>query len=387
MSSIRTHRLKEAMIIANEIMEHQNPQEWVTMKYFLKTIKNPFVSWSYYKKILLALGVPIIEEPIDQDIYIQDILKNTRLTDEQKGENIEFRKEFYKEKTIWFHRAKFGESVGISSNTLKQIQDGSKELLKFGFDDLIAINQAKTKQIKLVKNINQLQNEPKLIKLECRILEKGLCKRTEPIGAISQNKLNQIYLPHTQIKQILRIQGRNSDLAFLILDLMDAISIYKTCVIGALSEVQSVSIIDNLLIEMKQSRIEAREHTDRICGNLEDVKTQLKDKKEVISNTEDKGVIIVHYIDETGYTVPEDEFLIYLHGGKQSYWHNYYDKEDKYNVVYCFETISDHDKAIRIVKRELGIKSLKPKRHLFALKQEKLDSLGEWFGNWEEKNR
>ena len=132
----------------------------------------------------------------------------------------------------------------------------------------------------MVKNINQLQNEPKLIKLECRILEKGLCKRTEPIGAISQNKLNQIYLPHTQIKQILRIQGRNSDLAFLILDLMDAISIYKTCVIGALSEVQSVSIIDNLLIEMKQSRIKAREHTDRICGNLEDVKTQLEDKKD-----------------------------------------------------------------------------------------------------------
>ena len=176
MSSIRTHRLKEAMIIANEIMEHQNPQEWVTMKYFLKTIKNPFVLWEYYKKILLALRIPIIQEPVEKDLYIQDILDDDDLNDKEKQDDITFRKEHHKEAIVWFHRAKFGESLKIGSSTIRMIKNGERTLENFGYTEEMLKNQ-NMEQILSVKNIHANEIPQKQL-IDCNISSVNVYKRT-----------------------------------------------------------------------------------------------------------------------------------------------------------------------------------------------------------------
>ncbi len=52
----------------NVIIENDYPDDWAILKHFIPTIKNPLVLWEYYKKILLALNIPIIEEKIDKNL-------------------------------------------------------------------------------------------------------------------------------------------------------------------------------------------------------------------------------------------------------------------------------------------------------------------------------
>jgi hypothetical protein len=385
-------KLKTIIAHTNEFMKHQYPEDWHIIKHFATTIKNPFVLWSYYKKILLALRVPIIEEPLDKKIYIDDILTDNSLTQGEKDSDIDFRKEYHKEATIWFHRAQFGEAVDISSATMRKINDNTKTLCDFGYNDMHELKNSEIKKIKVVKKFHNLQSDNSIIKLECKFLEKQSCKRFEPVGSIPQNQQAQVYLPHTQLKKILQMQGRNNPLAFLLLDLSEAIIRYQSCAIAEALRFRSKlticrlgSKIDELLDESRQSREEARENTNRIVGRLDIVSNQLDIKKEVVSNTETKGVIIVQYLDESKYNLNNGEFLIYIHGGKQSYWHNYHEDAERYNVLYCFNAISDHDKAIRVVKRDLHLTTIPLKRHLFKMDQDTLDAVGNWYSIWETK--
>lgn len=213
------------------------------------------------------------------------------------------------------------------------------------------------------------------------------------MGSVNQNQSTQVYLPHKDIKNILRVQGRNSDVAHLLTELMESIIRYQSCAVYEATRIRTKAVIsrqsckiDELLAKMEQSRIEARENTDRICGKLDNVQAQLTDKKEVVKNTYNKGIIIVQFLDESGYDIPEDKYLIYLHGGKRSYWNTYKTDSDKYYILYEFDNISDHDKAIRKLKNDMDIKPINPKRHLFALTEEQIDKLGEWFNSWQEMN-
>ena len=228
----KSQKLKAIITKTNKFMTNQYPEDWAIIKYFIKTINNPFVLWHYYKKILLALRVPIIEEPIEKDIYIDDILQNDHLTDEEKEEDIEFRKEYYKEATIWFHRSKYGENTGISSDTLRKIEDNVYPLKDFGYDNMEELKNAEIGEIKVVKSVENLSSCSDIVKLDCKYLEKDLYKRYEPIGSVNQNQPGQIYLPHTDIKKILKIQGRNSRRAKQLLVLLEILEFYCDTING-----------------------------------------------------------------------------------------------------------------------------------------------------------
>jgi hypothetical protein len=374
----KSDKLKLIIAKTNEFMPHQYPEEWSIIRHFAKTIKNPFVLWHYYKKILLALGVPIIEEPIEKEIYIGDILKNDKLNEYEKEEDIEFRKEYHKEVTIWFHRSKFGESTGISDHSLRKIEDNAYPLKDFGYDDMDELKSPEVKQIKVVKEVHNLQDSSKMIKLDCKYLEKAPYKRLEPVGSITQNQPGQIYLPHTDIKKILRIQGRNSDVCHLLGDLLEAIVRYQSCAISMALEVRSENKIDSL----SQMLSDIREDTREIKSDMKDLSKKLTHKKEAVMNTQSKGVLIlrvrtakVNNLFPKGVEKKKDEYIYYIHGGLDYRWEEYTEDKENYVVIRTFPNISDYDKFLREVKDELDLnkKVIKPKRNFLILNNSALD--------------
>lgn len=242
MSLSRQDKLKIVIARTNEIMKHSYPKEWSIIRYFIETIKNPFVLWEYYKKILLALQVPIIQEPIKKDLYIQDILDDDDLNDEEKEEDIAFRREYHMEATIWFHRAKLGEGLSIGGSTMRMIKDDERTLESFGYVDMDELKNAKTRKIRVVKKVDNSN----LIQLECKLVKKGDYRRLEPVGSVIKNQANQIYLPHTQIEDILDTQGRNSDCSRLLSKLMRVIIRYQSCAIGEALRVRGKVVIQRI---------------------------------------------------------------------------------------------------------------------------------------------
>jgi hypothetical protein len=91
---------------------------------------------------------------------------------------------------------------------------------------------------------------------------------------------------------------------------------------------------------------------------------------------------MVQFLNDSEYDIPADRYLIYLHGGKRSYWNTYETKADEYNVLGKYETISDHDKAIRKVKNDMNLEPINPKRHLFSLDLKQIKKLNKWFKDW-----
>lgn len=404
----------------NVIIENDYPDDWAILKHFIPTIKNPLVLWEYYKKILLALNIPIIEETIDKDLYIKDILDDDKLTQEEKDEDIAFRRKYRKEVIIWFLRKKFGEVLQIKDSTITMINDKRKKtgkpliperkLTDFGY----TLDDIKTENIKRMKVSNLIGDlksssidstdetqSSSIHKIHYNLTEKDGYRRLEPIGSVNQNQSTQVYLPHKDIKNILRVQGRNSDIAHLLTELMESIIRYQSCAVYEATRIRTKAVIsrqsckiDELLAEMKESRKEAREQSEKLhkdnqklIDKADDILGKLEDKKEVVKNTYNKGVLMVQFLDESDYDVPEGKYLIYLHGGKRSYWKTYETKEDKYYVMYKFETISDHDKAIRKIKTDMNIEPINPKRHLFALTEEQIDTMADWFQEWQDKNK
>ena len=230
----------------NEIMKHSYPIEWSIIRYFVETIKNPFVLWEYYKKILLALRIPIIQEPVEKDLYIQDILDDDDLNDEEKQDDITFRKEHHKEAIVWFHRAKFGESLKIGSSTIRMIKNGERTLENFGYTEEMLKNQ-NMEQILSVKNIHANEIPQKQL-IDCNISSVNVYKRTEPVGSIIRQKMDAVYIPNdTEIDDLLDIQGRNSDCGKLLVKLMRSIIRYQSCAIGEALRFRSKLVIRRVL--------------------------------------------------------------------------------------------------------------------------------------------
>tara|TARA_B110000908_G_C10054253_1_gene357641 strand:- start:26 stop:325 length:300 start_codon:yes stop_codon:yes gene_type:complete len=69
----------------------------------------------------------------------------------------------------------------------------------------------------------------------------------EPVGSIIKNQVNQIYLPHTEIDDLLDIQGRNSDCGKLLVKLMRSIIRYQSCAIGEALRFRSKLVIRRVL--------------------------------------------------------------------------------------------------------------------------------------------
>lgn len=66
-------------------------------------------------------------------------------------------------------------SVGISDATLRKIDDGTKKLLDFGYDDMQVLNDAKVKQIRVVRKalgINAVGTKRNLFKMTEEIIER-----------------------------------------------------------------------------------------------------------------------------------------------------------------------------------------------------------------------
>lgn len=381
----KSQKLKAIIAKTNEFMANQYPEDWAVIKYFIKTIKNPFVLWHYYKKILLALRIPIIEEPIENEVYIDDILRKDNLTEEEKQEDIEFRKEYHKDATIWFHRAKYGESTGITASTLRELNDGAYQLKDFGYENMEELKGAETKQIKVVQKVDILSDCSDVVKLDCKYLEKESYKRYEPAGSVTQNQPGQVYLPHTAIKKINRVQGRNSDVCFLLDTLLEAIIRYQSCAIGMALEVRSEAKICSLSKQLTSMEERLGNRIDTAVSTATNtIVRKLDDKKEAVKNSQSKGVLLlrirsvkVREIFGADFNPPRGQYIYYIHGGLDSRWSEYTEDKKNYIMVRSFKNISDHDKFLREVKEELYLEdsTIKPKRNYLMLTDPQLDQV------------
>ena len=382
---------KKARSTAKDMMKFEEPEDYETIKPFIPVLKNSFNKSEIPKALALSMNIPIIEEELDRPIYTKDIDNDTNIDENIKDICREIRRKNKKAFNLWW--AKSGlNTIQITNDMLKRLSDDNiKKLNEFGYTKEM-LKEQETKQIRCMPFWHTPETPEKQL-IDCGISSINVYKRIQPPNSIKQQKMDAVYISNKEVMDIFDDHTQLKICKYL-LKLNSALLIYVNCTNSALLQIAySISSqqrqikCDDLSAKLDNMILENRRNTDRICGKLEDVENQLKDKNDVVSNTENKGIIIVKYLDESNYDISEDEYLIYLHGGKRSYWNTYNSKPNKYDVLYKFETISDHDKAIRTVKKKINITPINPKRHLFILKQEQIDTLGKWFEEWETKNK
>ena len=245
-----------------------------------------------------------------------------------------------------------------------------------------------------------LENRQSVIKVRVFELPDGYI-RTEPVGSVNQNKLVQTYISRDQLQELKKNNMSKNPICDFYYNFEKALKLYGSycmsesmLIIGELRFehkcIENSALMNRLaLMDRKADQREEKASAERqqMSQTIERIDSRLTDKTDVVANKKNKGVILLRQTDERGFDVKDNEYLIYIHGGLQDRWNTFQESEN-YEVLYEFKNISDHDKALRLMKDELMLTArelMQPKRNLLRVRRRRYHQVRDWYLHYDKR--